>query len=270
MDIIARTLPETLQRVRRQSRMSQLDLALQLGVSQRHVSFVETGRANPSRALLLAWLQVIDAPLAVQNAALMQAGFAPAYSHFRPDDPKLAGANEALSRLLDLHDPMPALVLDAHWTLLRINRGGLWLAGQLMPALLAAAEPGRPINMLDILCHEDGPLARITNLEECGPAYVAHLRREAATHPALSPKVAAVADWVGRRLKGGGRIALPEQGPPVLTVRYRTAAGELSFFSMFTTFGSPQDITLASLRVEHIFPAEDATAAILRREVGAG
>ncbi len=116
-------LPITLQRVRKARRLSQLELSFRLRVSKRHVSFVESGRAKPSRELLAAWLHELDAPLTVRNEAMLQAGCAPAYGAAPLGDPSLTQANAALEQLLRAHDPMPALVLDAQWNLVRPMRG---------------------------------------------------------------------------------------------------------------------------------------------------
>lgn len=260
-------LSDTLQRARKARRISQLELALQLGVSQRHVSFVESGRARPSRELLLAWLQSLETPLALSNAALLAAGYAPAYSEARLDDPALAEAQHALERLLDAHEPAPALVLDADWNVLRMNRGALWLAATLMPAAAAALGQG-PVNMLDLLTRPDGLASRVTNLDDVGPRFLALLRHDATAHPALLPRVAAYEAYLVSRI-GKTRPAVPPPRPraPVLTTRFASPHGELAFFSMFSTFGTPNDITLASLRVEHMFAADEATRAVLKAHV---
>jgi len=257
------TLPETLRQARKARRLSQLELALRVGVSQRHMSFVESGRAQPSRELLLAWLQALEAPLTVRNAAMLQAGFAPAFSSAPLGDPALEQADAAMAHLLHAHDPMPALLLDAGWNVLRMNRGATWLALTLMP-WAASLPPGSPMNMLDLLAHPDGFAARILNLHEVGPPLLAHVRAEAAAHPPLVPRAEALAAAWRERL--GTAIAAAAWSPPVapvLTTRFATPHGELAFFSMFTTFGTPQDITLASLRVEHMFAADAATRAVL-------
>jgi transcriptional regulator with XRE-family HTH domain len=147
-------LPEILRGVRRARRMSQLELSMRVGVSQRHMSFVASGRSNPSRELLLAWLQELDAPLAVRNAAMTQAGYAPVFSAASLNDPSLAQANEAMSQLLQAHDPMPALLIDADWNLLRMNAGAGWLAVTLMP-WIAGVPPGEAMNLLDLLTRPD-------------------------------------------------------------------------------------------------------------------
>ena len=248
--------------------MSQLELSMRLEVSQRHVSFVESGRARPSRELLAAWLEELDAPLVLRNEAMLQAGYAPAYSAVPLHDPALAEANHALERLLGAHDPMPALVIDAGWNVLRLNRGACWLAATLVPPAVLPSD-GAPFNMLDLLAHPEGLAAPIVNLHEVGPPMLAFLRHEASLQPQLASRVEALATLLRTHL-GERRLAVaPGPGAPVLTTRYATPHGELAFFSMFTTFGTPQDITLASLRVEHLFAADDVTRAVLVAEAGA-
>lgn len=265
-------LPVTLQKLRRNRRVSQLELSLCLGVSQRHVSFVESGRARPSRELLAAWLQELEAPLFVFNDAMLQAGYAPVYSEVALDDPMLAQANFALEHLLCAHDPMPAIVIDAHWNLLRMNKGARWLAGTLMPWATELMDTGASrassVNMLDMLTHPQGLAADIINLEEVGSALLAHLRHEALSQPTLAPRIDAFAASLRERL-GVKFLQASGQRPsaPTLNVRYRSRYGELGLFSMFTTFGTPQDITLASLRVEHMFAANDATRKIFVKNV---
>jgi transcriptional regulator with XRE-family HTH domain len=274
MNVLTHTLPITLQQARKARRLSQLELSLRVGVSQRHVSFVESGRAKPSRTLLMAWLQELDAPLAVRNAAMLQAGYAPAFSAAALTDPLLAQANDALVQLLKAHDPMPAFVLDSLWNVLHFNQGGQWLATTLIPGLVASlAQPAATggatgatphLNMLDALAHPQGFTQNMVNLHEVGPVLLAHLRDDASVQPALAPKVEAFAallrDRLGSQDLHGG---WPYQTAPVLTARFKTLHGELAFFSMFSTFGTPQDITLASLRVEHMFAADDRTRAVL-------
>jgi len=256
-------LTETLRQVRRAKRLSQLELSMRMGVSQRHVSFVESGRAKPSRDLLVVWLEELGAPLAVRNAAMLQAGFAPVYSAVPWGDPSLAAAQEALGKLLDAHDPMPAFVLDADWNLLQMNQGAKWLAGVLMPWLMEA-----PMNLLDLLLHPEGFAKKMLNLHEVGPALLGHLREDLLMQPSLEKRVEAFAEMLRVRFGGQSLGAAPGRAAaPMLTSRFGTEFGELAFFSMFTTFGKPQDITLASLRVEHMFAADEGTKAVVRGRV---
>ncbi|MCU0633380.1 MAG: helix-turn-helix transcriptional regulator [Gemmatimonadaceae bacterium] len=261
-------LPEALQRARHARRISQLELSIQLGVSQRHISFVERGRARPSRALLVAWLDALEAPLVVRNEVLLTAGFAPEFSAVPLSDPVLVPVKRAIARLLDAHDPMPAFVLDADWTMVSANRGAAWLAATVAPDALPQGGSAPP-NMLDLLAHPDGLCRGMVNLREVAPSLVAQLRHEVAVRPGLRARAEAVQAEVERRL-GGSRVDDGAAAPsplPMLTVRYATPYGEVAFFSLFTTFGTPRDITLASLRVEHLFPADDATRAILAAQV---
>jgi transcriptional regulator with XRE-family HTH domain len=263
------SLQDALRRARTAARLSQLALSLRLGVSQRHVSFVESGRALPSRALLNAWLEELQVPLAARNAALLAAGYAPSYSTAQLGDAALAIPTDAMQRLLHVHDPMPAWVVDAHWNVLHANRGGMWLVGTLLPAL-ATASRGGPLNMLDLLTDPDGLCTKILNLDEVGQPILAQLRAESVAHPALVPKLDALRVGMQRRLgpKATSRDRTT-QSMPVLTTRFATPYGVLSFFTMLTTFGTPHDITLASLRVEHLFAADAQTAAIVHAQVPA-
>lgn len=261
------SLTHTLQHARKARRFSQLELSLRLQISQRHLSFVESGRSKPSRDLLMAWLQELDAPLVVRNAAMLQAGYAPAYSAAPLHDPSLVQAHVALTQLLKAHDPMPALVIDAEWNLRQINKGGQWLTATLMP--WAANPPAdMPVNMLEVLSHPEGLTRQMSNLNEVGPALLAHLRHEASVQPAIHSRVEAFAELLRQRLGHASLLSATHPSAPVLTTRFNTVFGELAFFSMFTTFGTPQDITLASLRVEHMFAADDATRAVLHTRVG--
>jgi len=162
---------------------------------------------------------------------------------------------------------MPALVLDAQWNLLQLNRGGQWLAATLMPPE-ALATNGGPPNLLDMLVHPMGLTRQMINLDEASPAFLSQLRAEAALQPGLTPKVEALDALLRDRLDGRlPPTTHPVPQAPVLTLRFATPFGELAFFRMFTTFGTPQDITLASLKVEHMFAADDATHAVLLAQV---
>ena len=266
MEVTSPSLRDTLQAARKSKRISQLELAMRIGVSQRHVSFVESGRAQPSRELLILWLHELQAPLALRNVALQQAGFAPVYRGSELSDAVLAPAREALGHLLVAHDPMPAMVMDAAWNVLQLNRGARWMALTLMP-WIANLPHDQPINMLDAMLHPEGMTRHMTNLEEVAPAILAHLREDATTTPELLPRVELLADQIQRRLGRRSLTPRPRQMAPVLTTRFSTVYGELAFFSMFSTFGTPQDITLASLRVEHIFAADEATRAVIAAQV---
>lgn len=255
-----------LKQARNTKRWSQLELALRLSVSQRHISFVESGRAKPSRELLLAWLQELQVPLMVQNCALLQAGFAPEWSQASLDSPDLALVNAALIQLIQAHDPMPAFCIDAAWNIVHINRGALNLVSCLLPWTKSSLTTGQAFNLLDLLAHPEGLAKQILNLEEVGPAFLFQLRQEANLNPAISEKVQALEARI-IVLIGAKALeqAMPISAAPVLTTYYASPLGELAFFSMLSTFGSPQNISLASLRVEHLFAANQATQALMKQ-----
>ena len=267
METVSPSLRDTLQTARKSRRISQLELALRMGVSQRHVSFVESGRSQPSRELLLSWLHELQAPLALRNVALQQAGFAPVYRGSELSDVVLAPVREALGQLLAAHDPMPAMVMDAAWNVRQMNRGAQWLAVTLMP-WIAQLPKDQPINMLDAMLHPEGMTRQMTNLEEVAPAMLAHLRDDASAVPELLPRVELLAAQLQKRLGKRQLTLWPRQMAPVLTTRFSTLHGDLAFFSMFSTFGTPQDITLASLRVEHLFAADEVTRDVFAEQVG--
>ncbi len=237
--------------LRRARRVSQLELGLRAGVSQRHLSCIETGRAQPSRATLLALLDALEAPLPERNAALLAAGLAPYYSHHALDAPPLAPARDALHQLLHAPGAAPALVIDAQWNLLNANAGVMRLL-----ALLGLPMPEAPANLLDWLLAPAGLRACVINEAEVCAEVLHRARREAVHLPALAERLARLAPQLP-----------PWQAPltqaPLLLTRLRSSAGELRLFSMFSSFGAPLDVTLASLRIEHFFPADAATAAAL-------
>lgn len=251
-------LPGLLKRARSRRRISQLDLALELGISQRHLSFVELGRARPSRDLLLRWLSALEVPLLLRNQALQAAGHAPAFDEGGWDAAGLEEARQAVARLLRSHEPWPALLLGPEWDVVAANAGVAWLLDAVgveadLPGPDGADGPPR-VNLLDLAL---GPLgAVVTNLPEAAAVLLGQLRHEAVTRPALRERVELVAA-VAAQLDPGAAF------PPVLVSRYASRHGELAFLSMFTTFGTPHSVTLESLRVELMFPADEATRVLL-------
>ncbi len=257
------SLTATLRQVRQQQRLSQLELSLRLGVSQRHVSYVENGRALPSRPLLMRWLRELHAPLPLRNVALMQAGYAPAFGQEPLDHPELAAARHALSRLLAAHDPQPALLLDAQWNVRQLNQGARWL----MRTLGVPEQAIDTLNLLDAMLAPQGLSSAIANLAEVGPQVLVQLRHDAAAQPELADRVEAYARLLQAQGIRESPVGAPQQIAPVLATRLVTPLGELAFFSIVSSFGSPQSVTLASLRIEHLFAADAHTQAVLQAHV---
>jgi transcriptional regulator with XRE-family HTH domain len=260
---------DELRAVRVAARLSQLELALRIDVSQRHVSFVENGRSLPSKDLLVRWLGELQVPLVDQNRITTEAGFAPRYSNTKLTDPQLAQANQALSYLLEKHEPLPCFVMDHQWNLIQSNRAAQWLIADVLPWLSAdkdsAALPATSaaINMLDLLIQTEGLGSKFLNLEQVGPQILAHLRPQSRGDSAVLAKLRVFERLILQRAAAGSVVnRVPREVHPVnplMTIRLNSSVGELSFFSMFTTFGTPYDITLASIRVEHFFAADRVT-----------
>jgi transcriptional regulator with XRE-family HTH domain len=247
---------------RRRRRMSQLDLALEAGVSARHLSFVETGRSRPSPELLLHLADELDVPLRERNGLLLAAGYAPAFDQRSLDDPEMQAVRGAMQLVLDGHDPYPALVVDRTWNLLAANRGVALLTAGSDPQLL---EP--PVNCMRLALHPGGLAPRIRNLGEWRAHLLERLRRQVALSAdaqleALLEEVAAYPGPAGSDDDGAaGAIAVP--------LRLAGAVGgELRFISTVTTFGTAVEITAAELSIESFFPADAQTAAALRTHAG--
>jgi transcriptional regulator with XRE-family HTH domain len=239
-------------------RMSQLDLSLEAEISTRHLSFVESGRSRPSREMVLRLADRLEVPLRARNALLLAAGHAPAYAERTLDDPALAPARCAIELILKGHEPFPALAVDRHWTLVAANDA--------VPPLLAGVadqllQP--PVNVLRLSLHPQGLAPRIVNLGEwrqhllerleeqaiaSGDATLAALRDELLAYPA-PPGEKARRDFAGLIV------------PLVLDV----GGEELSFLSTTTVFGTPIEVTLSELAIESFFPANEKTAATLRK-----
>lgn len=245
-------------RVRR--RRSQLDLALDAQVSTRHLSFVETGRARPSRALLLSLGRLLELPLRECNQLLLAAGFAPRFAERALDAPPMREALQAVARVLEAHDPYPAVAVDRHWNLLRANAAAAWMLAAVDPVLLE-----RP-NVLRISLHPRGLAPAIINLGEWRHHILERLRGQVArSHdPDLGALLQELSGWAP--LPGETRehdeSPLPEV---VMLFRLRTAVGEVRLFSTMTVFGTPVEVTLSELALEAFYPADPESAARLRQ-----
>jgi len=241
---------------RRRRRLSQLDLALEAGVSARHVSFLETGRSRPSREMVLHLSEQLDIPLRDRNHMLLAAGFAPAYAERAIDAPEMAPVREALDRILKGHEPYPAVVVDRWWDLAAANAGVALLTSMVAPHLL---EP--PANALRITLHPDGMAPHVRNLPEWRAHLLDRLRRQVAVtgDQRLAALQAELAGYPG------GEATLPAHEPGIAVPLELEAGGtELSFFSTISTFGTAVDITVAELAIEAFFPADEQTGAYVR------
>jgi transcriptional regulator with XRE-family HTH domain len=256
-----RTVGELLREWRQRRRMSQLLLATEADISTRHLSFVESGRALPSREMVMHLAERLEVPLRARNALLVAAGYAPLFRERPLSDPQLAAAREAVELVLKGHEPYPALAIDRHWTIIAANNALAPLLGDASPELLKP-----PVNALRLSLHPQGIAASIVNwhawrehvlarlqrqIDVSGDETLNALRDELAGYPA--PPGADAADDDDTTVN---QIAVP--------LRLRTPIGVLSFFSTTTVFGTPVDVTLSELAIEAFFPADQKTAAALR------
>jgi transcriptional regulator with XRE-family HTH domain len=257
IETLRRTTGDHLRHWRQQRRLSQLDLALDAEISARHLSFIETGRAMPSRDMLLRLAERLQIPLRDRNRLLLAAGFAPLYPERGFDDPAMATARSAVAALLKAHAPFPALAIDRHWQIIMANDAVAPLLVGVAPHLLQG-----PVNALRISLHPEGLAPRILNLgdwrhhllerlkhqiAETGDAVLGALLAELTSYPAPTPD------------------ASPNENAIAVPLRLRTTEGDLSFLSTTLVFGTPRDITLSEMAIETFLPADTATAASLQR-----
>lgn len=261
------TCGDLLRQARRHRRLSQLDLAMKVGASQRHLSFLETGRSSASRGMLIALADALGMSPSGCNQLLLASGFSPRYRQRPLDDSQMAPVRQALDHLLRVHDPFPAWVLDPCWNLLQCNRGADLLVAAITGQDLSSRGDG--FNILEAILHEQGLRSAIENFDEVA----AHLYHQAHAEAGHTPALAQILErleplWpaaLRRPAAAGSRLNPVAPTAPVLATRLRTPVGLLSFFSTFTTFGTPLDITVASLRIEHQFPADEQTEQAMRR-----
>ncbi len=249
-------------------RMSQLALACDAGISTRHLSFVETGRSQPSREMVLRLAERLEVPLRGRNALLVAAGFAPVFPERPLSDPALAAARRAVDVVLTGHEPYPAIAVDRHWTLVAANAAVTPLLAGTDPRLLQS-----PVNVLRLSLHPDGVAPRIVNLAEWRAHLLERLRHQ------VEVTADAALDELLRELRGypvpphdiaAQARSAEAYGGVVVPFQLSTPGGVLSFFSTTTIFGTPMDITLSELAVESFFPADAATAAALTASMTAG
>ncbi|MBI2467588.1 MAG: helix-turn-helix transcriptional regulator [Candidatus Rokubacteria bacterium] len=243
---------------RARRRMSQLDLAGDAGISSRHLSFIETGRAQPSRGMVLLLARVLDVPLRDRNDLLTAAGYAPVYRATDLEAPALAQVRRALDFILRQQEPYPAIIIDRHWNILKANDG----TARLVEVFLepgVTAELG--LNAMRLMFHPRGFRAHIGNWEAMAAALIQwlhrdvlsgfgdvgtrHLLEELLSYPGVPPH------WRA--------LDLDASTAPFLPIEFRKGEVTLRFFSMLTSLGTPHDITLQELRIESFFPADEAT-----------
>ncbi|HWH27395.1 MAG TPA: helix-turn-helix transcriptional regulator [Mycobacteriales bacterium] len=242
---------------RQRRRLSQLDLACAADVSTRHLSYVETGRARPSRTFLLHVAEHLDVPLRGRNDLLVAAGYAPVFGETDLEAPEMAPVRAALDVVLGHHEPFPAVVVDRQWRLVRANAGVGLLLDLVDPAMLEGE-----VNVMRLSLHPRGLAPRIADFPSFSAHVLSRLRREAALTG--DPALTALHDELSA-LPGVHTSERWDEPPGVvLPLRLRHPAGDLSFFTTAAVFGTAADVTLAELTVEQFFPADDGTDRAVR------
>jgi transcriptional regulator with XRE-family HTH domain len=261
-----------LRRWRERRGLSQLELAGAAETTQRHVSFLESGRATPSREMILRLAAVLDLPLRQQNALFLAAGYAPAWRESDLSAPELARVNSALDYMLAQQEPYPAFVLDRRWNLLRANAGAARLTEFLTgPPPVDAPPPVEPVNLAVALVSPDGLRPFIVNWDEVALHFLRGVQADALADG--RPETAAL---LTRLLAVPGAPALAQvlppddRQPPVLTIHFRRGETSLRLFTTIATLGTPHDVTLQEIRIECFFPVDDATARTFQQWATAG
>ncbi|GDY35707.1 helix-turn-helix domain-containing protein [Acidovorax sp. NB1] len=246
---------------RQQRHLSQLELADEADISTRHVSFMETGRTNPSRDMVLRLCERLAIPLRERNALLVAAGYAPMYRERALDDPALAAARQAVELVLKGHEPCPAIALDRCWNVVATNRAALaLLSAHVSPELLAP-----PINVFRLSLHPQGLAPRIANLAQWRAHLFERLRQQiqATADPTLIALQAELQEYPAPE-ETTPLVLAGEMLGVVMPFCFESVHGMLSLISTTTIFGTPVDVTLQELAVESFFPADEFTAQALR------
>lgn len=250
---------DLLRQWRERRRLSQLELSIQACVSTRHLSFVETGRAMPSREMVLQLTERLEVPLRERNRLLLVAGYAPVYPQTPLDDPKMAPILAAIRQLLNGHEPYPAIVVDRHWNLVEANSSMTLFTRLVAPDLL---EP--PANVIRASLHPDGLAPHIVNLGEWRGHLLQRLRRlaEISADPDITTLEKEIRGYPCEQPVPV--VELPGPGEILVPLRIRLNDVQLSFFSTIATFGTPLDVMLSELAIESFFPADPQTTRALR------
>jgi len=263
MNTLGQSIGTLLREWRQRRRLTQLELAAQANISTRHLSFLETGRAKPSRDLLLRFVETLQIPMRDRNALFHSAGFALPYAERPLVDPALTIARQAIDVILKAHEPLPAFAVDRHWTLVASNSGLRPYLGDIEPSLLVP-----PVNVLRLTLHPQGLAPRLGNYRQWRAHVLTKLRGQLnvsgdPTVSALLEELQNYPDPAPTGENGAGFVA-EDWHHLVVPFQLITPGGLLSFYSTTTIFGTPLDVALSEISLECFYPADRATAEAFR------
>ena len=251
---------DTIKSWRKKRNLSQMELGFQADVSSKHISFLENGRSQPSREMVLHLAHVLDIPLAERNALLTLSGYSEAYRRNALSDEALAPVQHALSRMLDKHNPYPAFVLDWEWNIVMMNQTQMQLS-----ALVQSAQPGfeQSNNLIDLVFSPRGFKPIIQNFDDVAFHLIQRLRKEHAYYQDReSDLLKRVEEHWGYPTHS--TLSPTQATAPIINLELKLGELELSMFSTLASFGTPIDITVQELVIEQYFPADDATEAFFK------
>lgn len=255
---------------------NQLDLSIETGISQRHISFIESGRSNPSRQTLLEIAQVLDVPLRERNTLLLSAGYAPVYSEAAWNSAQMQSVTKALERILRQHEPFPALIMDRYWNVLLTNDS----APRFFNCFIDMSQRKGPRNMLHLIFDPDGMRPFIEHWDDVASSLIHRVHTEATgrvvdqktkellaallAYPAAKIRPTSGAARVrdhSRQVQSGPGERAPGPSPilPIIPISFRKGEMVLNYFSLVTTVGTPQAVAAQELRIESMFPADEDT-----------
>lgn len=244
---------------RERRRLTQMGLSSAAGVSTRHLSFIETGRSKPSKDMIILLSECLEVPLRQRNTLLLAGGHAPAYSESALAETPMSAVSDAINRIVDAHDPYPAVVVDHQWDLIVGNRAVSILTEGSAAFLL---EP--PVNVLRLSLHPEGMAPRIANLAQWRTHVIARLRREVEV--TADAQLGALLEEL-RTYPSGGEWHEDETSSLLVPLRIRAGETELAMFSTTTVFGTPRDVTLAEIAIECFYPSDRETAEFFRAKL---
>ena len=238
-----------------------MDLALDAEISTRHLSCLETGRAQPSREMVLRLAEAMQVPLRERNALLLAAGYAPIYRQTALEGPELEAARRAMELFMAQLEPYPVIVVDRHWNTIWMNEGA-----KRFFSLFPSCESVTPHNGPRLVFHPGGLRPFIENWESVAARIIQRVHREASDNPTDKKMKSFLDELLGYPdVPSRWRMLdLDDAPPPFLTINYRWKNSSLRFFSALTTFGTALDIAMQELRIESFFPADEATRVILQ------